>query len=162
MALKHILKNTDYEIIFKCYTTSAEGGSIDISVQNDCTKSASQAYVAPTSVPNETGGGFFDYTGSRVMITGIWWGLKNNKQLDLTRIIDPAVPTLHNHYYFVGAGYHDFGGADFSDRVYANKDIRVIFDGPGHCIIRLRKEGWASKLEEAQFGAYDNPNAVGS
>lgn len=162
MSTKHILKNTDQEIVFKLYATASDGATIDLSVQNDMTRSATQEYVAPTSVPDETGGGFFDYTGSRVMITGIWWGLKNNKQLDITRIINPTGPVLHSHYYFIGAGYHDFGGADFSDRVYANKDIRVIFDGPGHCILRLRKEGWASKMETATFGAYDNPNAVGS
>ncbi len=162
MSTKHILKNTDYEIVFKCYITDSNGGSVDISVQNDCTRSSSQVYVAPTSVPDETGGGYVEHTGSRVAITGIWWGLKANKQLDITRIINPTGPVLHSHYYFTGAGYHDYSGADFYDRTYANKDIRMIFDGPGHCIVRLRKEGWASKLEEAQFGAYDNPNAVGS
>jgi hypothetical protein len=162
MSTKHILKNTDNEIVFKIYVTDSSGGTVDLSVQNDMTRSSSQVYVAPTSVPVETGGGFFDYTGSRIMITGIWWGLKKDKQLDITRIIDPVAPTLHSHYYLIGSGYHDFGGADFSDRVYANKDIRLIFDGPGHCILRLRKEGWASKLEEALFGAYDDPTTVGS
>lgn len=160
MATKHILKNTDTEIIFKCYVVAAEGGSIDISVQNDCTK-ATQVYVAPTSIPDETGGQFVEYTGSRLMLTGIWWGLKNNKQLDITRILDPVAPTLHNHYYFVGAGYHDFAGAEFTDRVYANKDIRIIFDGPGHCILRLRKEGWHPKIETGAFGIYDNTNITG-
>ena len=162
MGLKHILKNSDTEIVFKCYITAAEGGSIDISVQNDCTRSATQAYVAPTSIPDETGGAFVNHTGSRVYITGIWWGLKNNKQLDITRIVDPTGPVLHNHYYFVGAGYHDYAGADFSDRVYGNKDIRLIFDGPGHCILRLRKEGWNPKIETAVFGPYDNESVVGS
>ena len=160
MATKHILKNTDTEIIFKCYVVAAEGGSIDISVQNDCTK-ATQVYVAPTSIPDETGGQFVEYTGSRLMLTGIWWGLKNNKQLDITRILDPEGPTLHNHYYFVGAGYHDFAGAEFTDRIYANKDIRIIFDGPGHCILRLRKEGWHPKIETGAFGIYDNTNITG-
>jgi hypothetical protein len=43
-----------------------------------------------------------------------------------------------------------------------NKDLRLTFDGPGHCIIQLRKEGWATKIEPASFGSYDNPNVVGS
>ncbi len=159
MSLKHVIKHTETEIVFKCYITDSAGGSVDLSVQNDMTKST-QAYVAPTSVPVETGGGFVEYTGSRVYITGIWWGLKKDKQLDITRILDPVAPSLHGHYYLIGAGHYDY--IDFSDRVYANKDIRLIFDGPGHCIIRLRKAGWAPKIETAQFSVYDDVNAVGS
>lgn len=159
MATKHILKNTETEIILKCYITASSGGNIDISLQNDCTKD-SQIYVTPTSIPNELNDGFFEYNGSRVYITGLWWGLKKDKQLDITRIIDPVTPTLHSHYYLINAGHYDYN--DFSDRVYANRDIRLTFDGPGHCIIRLRKEGWAPKVETAQFGIYDDTSVVGS
>jgi hypothetical protein len=159
MATKHILKHTETEIVFKCYIVDSAGGNVDISVQNDCTKST-QIYVTPESIPNESADGFWNYTGSRVYITGVWWGLKKDKQLDITRIIDPAVPTLHSHYYLLNAGYYDY--RDFSDRVYANRDIRLTFDGPGHCIIRLRKEGWVPKIETAQFGSYDNQSQVGS
>ncbi len=161
MSLKHILKNTDTEIVFKCYVTDSAGGTVDISVETDCTKSSTQVYVTPTSIPVETGGGFFEYTGSRVTITGIWWGLKKDKQLDLTRILDPVAPTLHNHYYLIGSGNYDFAGAEFTDRIYANKDIRLIFDGPGHCILRLRKEGWHPKIETGAFGIYDNTTITG-
>lgn len=160
MSLKHIIKHTETEIVFKCYVTDSAGGNVDLSVQNDMTKSTQQ-YVTPTSIPNETDGRFVtDYTGSRVFFTGIWWGLKSGKQLDITRIIDPVAPTLHGHYYLLGAGFYEY--KDFSDRVYANRDIRLIFDGPGHCVIRLRKEGWVPKVENATFGQYDNPNVVGS
>lgn len=159
MALKHILKNTETEAVVKCYIIASEGGTIDISLENDLTKST-QVYVAPTSVPDETGGSFVNYTGSRVYITGIWWGLKKDKQLDVTRIINPVGPVLHGHYYLLNSGFYDF--KDFSDRVYANKDIRLVFDGSGHCIIRIRKEGWAPKVETATFGIYDNESVVGS
>jgi hypothetical protein len=165
MALKHILKHTETDIVFKCYITESNGGVVDLSIQNEMTK-ATQVYVAPTSVPNESGvdtnglGGFFNYTGSRAMITDIWWGLKVGKQLDISRIVDPTGPILHGHYYLVNAGSHNY--KDFSDRVYANRDLRLTFDGPGHCIIHLRKEGWAPKIETAYFGQYDNPNEVGS
>lgn len=159
MALKHILKHTETEIVLKCYITESAGGNIDISVENDCTKST-QVYVTPTSIPNETGGGFFDYTGSRVYITGLWWGLKKDKQLDITRIINPTGPVLHGHYYLLGTGVYDY--KDFSDRVYANRDVRLVFDGPGHCIIRLRKEGWNPKVETANYSIYDDVTAVGS
>jgi hypothetical protein len=160
MALKHIIKHTETEIVLKCYITDNGGGNIDISVQTDCTK-ASQVYVTPTSIPDEsTTGGFFDYTGSRVYITGLWWGLKKDKQLDITRIVNPTGPVLHGHYYLLGSGFYEY--KDFSDRVYANRDIRLVFDGPGHCIVRLRKEGWNPKVETAVFGPYDNETAVGS
>jgi hypothetical protein len=159
MALKHIIKHTETEVVLKCYITESAGGNIDISVQNDLTKST-QVYVAPTSVPDEIGGGLVQYTGSRVFITGIWWGLKKDKQLDITRIINPTGPVLHGHYYLTNSGFYDYD--EFSDRVYANKDIRLAFDGPGHCIIRLRKEGWNPKVETAVFGPYDNESVVGS
>lgn len=159
MSLKHIIKHTETEIVFKCYITDSAGGSVDLSVQNDMTK-VTQEYVTPVSVPDETQGAFVEHTGSRVYITGIWWGLKKDKQLDVTRIINPVGPVLHGHYYFIGTGHYDY--RDFSDRVYANRDIRLIFDGPGHCIIRLRKEGWVPKIETAAFGPYDDINAVGS
>lgn len=159
MALKHIIKHTETEIVFKCYITESSGGTIDLSVQNDMTNST-QAYVAPTSVPDETGGGFVNYTGSRVYITGIWWGLKKDKQLDINRIINSTGPVLHGHYYLINSGFYDY--KDFSDRVYANKDVRLVFDGPGHCVIRLRKEGWDPKVETAEFSIYDDVNQVGS
>jgi len=159
MALKHIIKHSETEIVFKCYQTAGGGGNIDLSLQNDMTKST-QVYVTPTSVPDETGGGFANYTGSRVYITGLWWGVAANKKLDITRIISTGPDVEHGHYYLINTGFYDFD--DFSDRVYANKDIRLAFDGPGHCIVRLRKEGWNSKVETAVFGPYDDETVVGS
>lgn len=158
MALKHIIKHTETEIVFKCYVTDSNGGTIDLSLQNDMTKST-QVYDAPASVPDETGGGVFDYTGSRVYIAGIWWGVKSGKQLDITRIINPVGPVVHGHYYLLNVGSYDF--KEFTDRVYANRDLRLVFDGPGHCIIRLRKEGWLPKVENAQFSIYDDVDQVG-
>lgn len=159
MANKHIIKHTETEIVLKCYITESAGGDVDISVQNDCTKST-QVYVTGTNDSPETDGHFATYEGSRVYITGIWWGLKKDKQLDITRIVNTTGPVLHGHYYLINAGNYDY--TDFTDRVYANKDIRLIFDGPGHCIIRLRKEGWTPKVENEVYGAYDDPTRVGA
>jgi hypothetical protein len=165
MALKHIIKHTETEIVFKCYIVDNAGGTIDLSLENNMTKST-QVYVAPTSVPNEAAEGSYvdSYNGSHVYITGLWWGLKKDKQLDITRIINPTGPVLHGHYYLINSGSYDYTntGGGFSDRVYANKDIRLVFDGPGHCIIRLRKQGWLPKVETAVFGPYDDETAVGS
>ncbi len=74
--------------------------------------------------------------------------------------MNPTGPVLQGHYYLVNAGFYDY--PDFADRIYSNRDIRLTFDGPGHCIIQLRKEGWASKIETAKFGSYDDINVVGS
>jgi len=159
MSTKHIIKHTETEIVFKCYVIPSEGGTVDLSVQNDMTKST-QVYVAPASVPDETSGALVQYTGSRVYITGIWWGVKANKHLDITRIINPTGPVLHSHYYLLNSGFYEYD--DFSDRVYANRDIRLTFDGSGHCIIRLRKEGWEPEVENATYGAYDDPTRIGA
>lgn len=159
MASKHIIKHTENEIVFKCYITESSGGNVDLSLENDMTKST-QVYTPSTNIVDETSGAFVEYTGSRVFFTGIWWGLKKDKQLDITRIVNPTGPVFQGHYYFIGAGSYEY--PDFSDRVYANKDIRLIFDGPGHCILRLRKAGWTSKIETARFGSYDDETAVGS
>lgn len=161
MSTKHILKHTETEVVFKCYITAGGGGTIDLSVENDMTKST-QVYVAPTSIPDESTNGLTlpEYTGSHVYITGIWWGCKAGKQLDITRIVNPTGPVLHGHYYLDRVGAYEF--TDFYDRVYANRDIRLVFDGEGHCIIRLRKNGWLSKIENERFGAADDVTAVGS
>ncbi len=125
MALKHILKLTDTEAVLKCYIVDSAGGNVDISIATDLT------------APGQT----FTNTDVKVTISEIYWGLKVNKQLDVTRLITAANGETHGHYYLVNAGEHKFVG--FVDDVYENKDIRMIFDGPGHCIIKLRKtSGW--------------------
>ena len=163
MSSIHILKNTNAEVVLKIYTTQSAGEIIDISLENDLTH-ANEVYNAPTVVPDESGGDYIEtYDGSHVFISAIWWGLKKDKQLDIMRIIDPVGPVLHNHYYFINTGEFDTRdhGA-FVDRIYAQKDIRVSFDGPGHCFIRLLKKGWSNKIETAEFGIYDDVTQVGS
>ena len=125
MALKHILKLTDTEAVLKCYMVDANGGTVDISLQNDLTAN----------------GQTWSNTNVEATIADLYWGMKHGKQLDVTRLITPANNEIHGHYYLVNAGQHNFNG--FVDDVYGSKDIRLIFDGPGHCIIRIRKtSGW--------------------
>lgn len=161
MSKIHILKNSETEAVVKVYTTEASGESIDINLQTWLT-TPKQVYVAGASDSAETDGHFAQYTGSHVFITGIWWGLKKDKQLDITRIIDAVTPTLHSHYYLINGGQYEFDHHGFADRIYAHKDFRLIFDGPGHCILKLRKIGWQPKVETANFGIYDNESVVGS
>jgi len=165
MAKKHILKNSAQEAVIKVYTDNSSGEVIDISLENDLT-SADQVYVAGTvsnGVDESADGSFATYDGSHAIITGIWWGAKDGKRVDIERIISTGPDVLHNHFYFIGAGYHDYKSAGFADRIYANKDLRVTFaGGEGFCILRLSKAGWNTKVEPATFGAYDDETAVGS
>ncbi len=125
MALKHIIKLTNEEAILKCYVVDSSGGNVEISLADDL------------SAPGET----FSNTNVKVTISEIYWGLKVGKQLDITRVITAANNEVHGHYYLVNAGSYNFQG--FVDNVYPEKDIRLVFDGPGHCILKLRKtSGW--------------------
>lgn len=142
MSLKHILKLTTQEAALKCYVTDSAGGTIDISLSNDLTTST-EVYNAATS---------------KVYIKALYWGLKNNKQMDVTRITVPP-NSVHGHYYLIGAGSYVYEG--FVDTVYAEKDIRIIMDGPGHLLILLSKQGWKSKIETAEFSVYDETSIVG-
>jgi len=126
MSSKHILKLTDTEAVVKCYVTDASGANVDISFENDLT-APGQIYSTNNNVD--------------VGISEIHWGLKASKQLDLTRLVTAANGEVHSHYYLVNAGQHVYTG--FVDDTYGHKDIRLIFDGPGHCILKLRKtSGW--------------------
>ena len=160
---KHILKLTHNEAVMKVYTTLSAGENIDISLQNDLTL-PNEVYVPGSAdIDEATSGDFANYSGSHVFITGIYWGAKDGKQVDIMRVINPTGPVLHNHYYLIGAGNYDLKGDGIADRIYAHKDLRISFvGGEGHCIIRLSKMGWNSKIELPQFSVYDDPNAVGS
>jgi len=163
MSKLHILKNSENEAVVKVYTDNSSGEVIDISLENDLTTSK-QEYVAGTSDIDELAtGGFATYTGSHAIITGVWWGAKDGKRVDIERIVSTGPDVLHNHFYFIGAGYHDYKSAGFADRIYANKDLRVTFaGGEGFCILRLTKAGWLPKVETATYSIYDDPTAVGS
>lgn len=165
MAKLHILKNSENEAVVKIYTDNSSGEVIDLSLENDLTTSK-QVYVAGTvsnGADESANGEYATYDGSHATITGVWWGAKDGKRVDVERIISTGPDVLHNHFYFIGAGYHDYKSAGFADRIYANKDIRVTFaGGEGFIILRLTKAGWNPKVETAQFSIYDDTTAVGS
>ena len=164
MAKLHILKNSENEAVVKVYTDNSSGEVIDISLENDLTTDK-QVYVAGavSNGADETVGEFATYSGSHVSVTGIWWGAKDGKEVNVQRIVTADPLALHGYTYLIGAGYHDYKSAGFADRIYAHKDIRVSFvSGQGFCILRLTKQGWAPKVETATFSIYDDTSAVGS
>ena len=144
MALKHILKLTEQEAVIKCYLTASAGGTVDVSLSADLTR-PNEVYVPGVS---------------KVCIKEIFWGTKQNKQLDLVRIVPEDISGVHSHYYFANSGSHVFHG--FVDNIYAERDLRIIGDGPFHVIFVLSKSGWDNKIEPWAYGSYDDINAVGS
>jgi len=159
----HILKNSETEVVVKVYTTNSSGESIDISLENDLTKSTQEYVTGTADIDELTDGSFANYTGSHVTITGIWWGAKAGKQIDISRIISTGPDVLHNHYYLIDGGHFDYKEHGFADRIYAHKDIRVQFlSGEGFVILRLTKQGWNPKVETATFSIYDDTTAAGS
>jgi hypothetical protein len=120
MALVHYLKRSHNEAVLKCYRTDSAGGTLDIS-------------LADLAAPGET----FDANTASVTIKEIFWGVKKDKQLDITRIVPEDPSGVHGHYYLIGAGEYEFKG--FTDNTYADKDIRIIGDGPFHAILKLTK-----------------------
>ena len=144
MALKHILKLTEHEAVVKCYVTDSGGGTVDLSLQTDLTRS-NEVYVPEVS---------------QISIRQIYWGTKQNKQLDIVRIV-PADPSgVHSHYYMSNVGSYDYKG--FVDNIYSTKNIRIIGDGPFHVILVLAKSGWNNKIEPWAYGPYDDIDVVGS
>lgn len=121
MSNKHTLKNSLQEAVFKCYLTGSSGGVVDISLEDDVCQAS------------ET----FDASEVSVTIQEIYWGAKKDKQIDISRITDAGANTVHGHYYLINSGFYDYVG--FVDDVYSSKDIRILMDGPGHVIIKLRK-----------------------
>ena len=118
MAKIHVLKNTKDECVVKCYS-SDNSDTLDIGLANTVCRS------------DET----FDANNAIVTIREIFWGCKKDKQIDITRVA--TANTVHGHYYLINSGSYDFVG--FVDDVYADKDIRIIADGPFHVIMKLGK-----------------------
>ena len=114
----HYLKRSHNEAVIKVYVTDSSGDTVDIA-------------IADLIAAGET----FDAGTASVTIKEIYWGCKHNKHIDISRW-DGA--NAHGHYYLVNAGSHEYTG--FVDNVYADRDIRIVGDGPFHCIIKLTKE----------------------
>lgn len=144
MALKHILKLTEHEAVVKCYVTASGGDTVDISLQTDLSR-PNEVYVPGVS---------------QVSIRQIYWGTKQNKQLDIVRVVPEDPNGIHSHYYFTNSGSYDYKG--FVDNIYPTKDIRIIGDGAFHVIFVLAKSGWNNKIEPWAYGPYDDINVVGS
>ena len=138
---KTILKNTNNETVVKIAGTAA---STTIDLQTDLVAST-QALDGATQTVN---------------IAGVQWVGLSAATVTITRN-SVNVLTLPGG----GADYMEFAaGNGFVDTVENTSDIVVTIAGAeAQCYLVLRKVGgYATKVETAVFGAYDNQTTVGS
>lgn len=138
---KTILKNTNNETIIKIAGT-ADGATIDL--QTDCLAST-----------QELSGGT-----QTVNIAGVQWVGLADASITITRN-STNILTLPGG----GADSIDFAaGQGFVDTINNTSDIVVTIAGAeAQCYLVLRKVGgYATKVETAVFGAYDNQSVAGS
>lgn len=136
---KTVLKNTNQETIIKIAGTD---GSATIDLQTDCL-ATTQALSGGTQTAN--------------IVACQWVGLPS------------ATVTLARNSVNVltlpggGADSLEFG-AGFTDSIENTSDLVVTIAGAeAQCYITLRKVGgYATKVETAQFGSYDDNTQVGS
>ena len=125
MANLHVIKLTESEAVVKIYDTNNNGNTINVSLEDDLTKSG-QTFVSGTS---------------KVNIQKIFWGVKSNKHIDIRRGVIETPNTYHGHYYLTNSGSYDYVG--FVDNLYDTGDIQVISDGEFHLILVLGKSNWS-------------------
>ena len=138
---KTVLKNTNQETIIKVAGTAA---SSTIDLQTDCL-AATQALSGATQTVN--------------IVACKWCGL-NNSTITITRN-SVNILTLNGS----DAGDLDFSaGYGFVDNIENTSDVVVTVAGAeAQVYLTLRKVGgYATKVETAVFGAYDDQTAVGS
>jgi hypothetical protein len=138
---KTILKNTNQESVVKVAGTAA-AATIDLSVD---LLAATQALDGATQTVN---------------IAGLVWTGATDGIIQITRN-SVVVATLQAN----AAGGLDFTGQMMIPEIINNtSDIVVTISGAqAECWIRLRKVGgYATKVETATFGAYDDETRVGA
>jgi hypothetical protein len=138
---KTILKNTNQESVVKIAGTAA-ASTIDLSVD---LLSATQALDGATQ---------------RVNIAGVQWVGLPEATITITRN-SVNILTLPGG----GADYIEFAaGSGFVDNIENASDIVVTIAGAeAQCYLVLRKvSGYATKVETAVYGAYDDETRVGA
>lgn len=138
---KTVLKNTNQETVIKVAGTAA---SATIDLQTDCLAGA-QALAGATQTVN---------------IVGCQWVGLPNSTVTITRN-SVNILTLPGG----GADYIEFAaGSGFVDTIENTSDIVVTIAGAeAQCYLTVRKVGgYATKVETATYGAYDDETRVGA
>lgn len=141
MSAIHILKNTTQRAVIKVY--------------NDSGASTQNITLASLLGSNETNVGTY-----KAHIRALYWGIKNSTDITVGRYNGSA---LEGETYLSGSGEVEYFGAGFSDSSYETYDLQVIFGGAGSVIIDVAKvSGYVSRVEDATYGAYDDPTRIGA
>jgi len=137
---KTIIKNTNQETIIKVGGTA---GSATISLATDCLAST-QALDGATQTVD--------------IVTVQTNGLLNSGITVVRNSVAVMAFAPENSATF------NFEGNGLRDTVQNTKDLVVTISGAeAHIYLTLRKVGgYATKVETAEFGSYDNPAVVGS
>jgi hypothetical protein len=139
---KTILKNTNQESVVKVAGTAASA-TIDLSVD---LVASTQTIPAPST--------------QAVNIAGVQWVGLPDATITITRN-SVNILTLPGG----GADYIEFAaGSGFVDNIENTSDIVVTIAGAeAQCYLVLRKvSGYATKVETAVYGAYDDETRVGA
>jgi hypothetical protein len=139
--VKTVLKNVNQEAVVKVAGTDA-AATIDLSTD---LLASTQALDGETQTVN---------------IVGLVWTGATNGIITLTRN-SVVVATLQAN----AAGSLDFGGQQMIPETINNtSDVVVTISGAqAECWVRLRKvSGYATKVEYATYGAYDDESRVGA
>lgn len=141
MAAQHILKNTINRAVVKVYNDS---GPATVNVTLSSLLASNEAH-----------------TGTyKAHVRALYWGVKNSTDVTVGRW-DGS--TLEGETYLTGSGEVEYFGAGFSDNTYETRDIQVVFGGAGSVIIDITKvSGYDTKIEDATYGAYDDPTRIGA
>ena len=137
---KTIIKNTNQETIVKVGGTA---GSATIALATDCLAST-QALDGATQTADIV----------TCQVTGLL--------TSAVTIVRNSVPVLA--FAPENSGLFDFEGQGHRDNVQNTKDLVVTISGAeAHIYITLRKiGGYATKVETATYGAYDDETRVGA
>ena len=138
---KTVLKNTNQETIVKIAGTAA---AATIDLQTDCLAS-SQALDGETQTVNIVGFQFTGLASSTITIA--------RNGINITTVAGEG----HDSIEFAA-------GNGFSDTIENTSDIVVTIAGAeAQVYLTLRKvSGYATKVENATYGAYDDPTRVGA
>lgn len=136
---KTVLKNTNQETVVKVAGADA---SVTIDLQTDCL-AGTQALDGATQTVN--------------IISANWTGLPSST-ITVARNSVTVLPITGDQPQML-----DLAGQGYVDTIENTSDIVVTIAGTAAVYLVLRKvNGYATKVEYATYGAYDDPTRVGA
>lgn len=144
MAALAILKNTNQETVVKVYGIGTVNITLDDNVSTGITATTQELIAGGTPKVN--------------IVSANWSGLPGST-IEVTRNTTSVIPITGDQPQNL-----DLAGQGYVDNVANTEDISVEIAGADAVLyLVLRKiEGWATKVETATYGAYDDETRVGA